>query len=324
MDRVVYNENDPVAAQWLRNLSDAGHIASGSVDARSIVDVAPEDLRQSVQFHAFAGVGVWSYALRLAGWPDDQPVWTGSCPCQPFSQAGRRRGVADERHLWPEWLRIIREFRPPVIFGEQVASPDGRAWLDAVSLDLETLGYAVGSADLCAAGVGASHIRQRLFFVAYSMSARRSPWWSEPRSGSTPGGSRASTVAHAAGQRSTGVDSLLRSSSERSDEGSSAISETPGRGSSRTVAHASAGGRDGGQLLRPGQLESGGPSESGFWDNAEWLQCTDGKARAVEPGTFPLAHGASQRVGRLRAYGNAIVAPLAAEFVMASMEAIGG
>ena len=61
---------------------------------------------------------------------------------------------------------------------------------------------------------------------------------------------------------------------------------------------------------------------NGFWGNAEWLACIDGKARAVEPGTFPLAHGAPARVGRLRAYGNAIVAPVAAEFIGAYIDSI--
>ncbi len=131
-----YNEFEPFAAQWLKNLSDAGHIARGRVDSRSILEVTGEDVGAATQAHFFAGIGVWSHALRLAGWPDDRPVWTGSCPCQPFSVAGRGKGTDDERHLWPDWFRLIRECRPPVVFGEQVASPDGLAWLDAVRADL--------------------------------------------------------------------------------------------------------------------------------------------------------------------------------------------
>ena len=84
-----YNEIDPFAAQWLRNLIAAGHIAPGDVDERSILDVRADDLRGYRQCHFFAGIGVWSYALRQAGWSDDEEVWTGSCTCQPFSDAGR-------------------------------------------------------------------------------------------------------------------------------------------------------------------------------------------------------------------------------------------
>lgn len=83
-----YNEIDPFAAAWLRRLIARGLIAPGDVDTRSITDVRADDLVSYVQCHFFAGIGGWSLALRLAGWPDDRPVWTGSCPCQPFSGAG--------------------------------------------------------------------------------------------------------------------------------------------------------------------------------------------------------------------------------------------
>ncbi len=161
-----YNEIDPFAARWLRNLVDAGQIAPGVVDERDIRDIAPEELAEFTQCHFFAGIGVWSYALRQAGWPDDVPVWTGSCPCQPFSAAGKGNGFIDERHLFPDWYHLIAECRPATIFGEQVASKDGLNWFDLVQADLEGAGYAVGAAVMCAAGVGAPHIRQRLWFVA--------------------------------------------------------------------------------------------------------------------------------------------------------------
>lgn len=66
----LYNEIEPFAAQWLRNLCSAGHIANGDVNERSIVELNPRDLDGYTQCHFFAGIGVWSYALRLAGWPD--------------------------------------------------------------------------------------------------------------------------------------------------------------------------------------------------------------------------------------------------------------
>lgn len=164
--KAYYNEIDPYCCQWLRNLIDAGHIAPGDVDDRSIEDVTPGDVRGYTQCHYFAGIGVWSYALRLAGWPDDRPAWTGSCPCQPFSQAGKGAGFADERHLWPAWFHLIRECRPERIFGEQVASSLGLEWLTGIQADLEAESFAVGAVDLCAASVAAPHRRQRIYWLA--------------------------------------------------------------------------------------------------------------------------------------------------------------
>ena len=163
-----YNEIDPFAAHWLRNLIDAGHIPSGDVDTRSIVDVKAEDLKGYTQCHFFAGIGGWSYALQLASWPDTRPVWTGSCPCQPFSAAGKQLGTTDDRHLWPAWFNLIRECGPSVIFGEQVEAAINHGWLDLVQSDLEGEGYAFGAAGIPAAAVGSLHNRPRLWFVADS------------------------------------------------------------------------------------------------------------------------------------------------------------
>jgi DNA (cytosine-5)-methyltransferase 1 len=171
-----YNEIDPYAAQWLRNLIAAKHIAPGDVDERSIVDVRADDLRGYTQCHFFAGIGGWSRALRLADWGNDRHVWTGSCPCQPFSSAGKGKAADDERHLWPAWFSLIRELCPPVVFGEQVEAAIGWGWLDVVFADLEKEGYACGVAVLPACGVGAPHIRQRLWFVADAGYDERSTW----------------------------------------------------------------------------------------------------------------------------------------------------
>lgn len=161
-----YNEIEPFAIEWLRELIKKGLIADGVVDERDIRDVEPNEIREFTQCHFFAGIGVWSYALGLAKWPEDKQVWTGSCPCQPFSAAGKRGGLTDERHLWPAWQWLIRQCKPDVIFGEQVASKDGIAWLDIISTDLEGENYAVAPVVLAACGVGAPHIRKRLWFAA--------------------------------------------------------------------------------------------------------------------------------------------------------------
>lgn len=158
---MLFNEIDKYAADWLQALW-----PDSEVDRRSVADLTERDVRSHDRVHLFAGIGGWEYALSLSGWPKATPVWTGSCPCQPFSTAGSRRGTGDDRHLWPEFYRLVRECLPPIIFGEQVASDLGRSWVSGVRSDLEGLGYAVAVADLCAAGVGAPHIRQRLYWVA--------------------------------------------------------------------------------------------------------------------------------------------------------------
>ena len=360
---VYYNEIDPYAAQWLRNLIAARHIAAGEVDVRSICDVDPADLAGFTQCHFFAGIGVWSHALRLAGWPDDRPVWTGSCPCQPFSAAGKRGGFDDERHLWPEFFRLIRERRPPVVFGEQVASKDGLQWLDAVQADLESASYASAAADLCAAGVGAPHIRQRLYWVADAGCVGREVALQQHRSGLSANGLGQTDVRGGDGalgrvaNNNKGLEGRWESGRECGTEraaGPSGVAggladaqhddgraDEQGRGSDRRAAD---GG--GGAVVRMADADAaskrvvgasdicvdrwetryaragsrGSSPTNGHWRDADWLYCRDGKWRPVEPGTFPLAHGAAARVGRLRAYGNAIVPQVAQAFIEAFME----
>lgn len=172
MQLTYYNEIDTFRVKWLKNLCDADHIHRGYIDDRSINEVTPQDIQQYKQCHFFAGIGGWSYALKLAGWPDDAEVWTGSCPCQPFSASGYKHLFGDKRHLWPKWHALIKECRPPVIFGEQVAGPDGIEWFSRVHIDLEKADYTVGATTLRASGVGARHHRERLYFLAHSNGSR--------------------------------------------------------------------------------------------------------------------------------------------------------
>jgi DNA (cytosine-5)-methyltransferase 1 len=166
-----YNDNDKSCCAWLRELIKDGLIPEGDVDGRSITEVRAEDLRSYDQCHFFAGIGGWSLALKLAGWEDK--AWTGSCPCQPFSTAGKGKGEADERHLWPAFFKLIKECHPGTVFGEQVAAAIAYGWLDGVFADLEGEDYSCGAAVLGAHSVGAPHIRQRLYWVAHSESGRR-------------------------------------------------------------------------------------------------------------------------------------------------------
>ena len=160
-----YNEIDPFAVRWLKKLIEAEVLPDGFIDSRPIQEVRAADLKPFTQCHFFAGIGGWPYALQLADVPVDMPIWTGSCPCQPFSSAGNKKGFIDNRHLWPYWENLIGQCKPSIIFGEQVTSKLGRAWLSAVQADLEKMDYVTAAADLCAAGVGAPHSRQRLYFV---------------------------------------------------------------------------------------------------------------------------------------------------------------
>ncbi|EPG6128404.1 DNA cytosine methyltransferase [Klebsiella pneumoniae] len=369
-----YNEIDPFAAQWLRNLIAAGHISPGEVDERSIEDVTPDDLRGFTQCHFFAGIGVWSHSLRLAGWPDNKPVWTGSCPCQPFSTAGKGDGFADERHLWPTFNHLISECRPQHVFGEQVAAGSANAWFDLVQADLEGLGYAFGLVPFTSAGIGAPHIRERAYWVAnadsvisdrggnvrasgrdeysnggddvrladaggeYKGSARNKAGAGESCRAGKDGGLGNANIARLEGlsgndgaagrERATGPaaapgvhDGLANATGQLHHQCNDGANECGRQGDTEQ-------NRMGGEPLRPLEV-------NGFWRDADWLFCRDGKWRPVEPGTFPLVDGAaarmgrvepgvarvasSNRVGRLKGYGNAINAQAAAAFIRAYM-----
>ncbi|WP_320732615.1 DNA cytosine methyltransferase [Enterobacter roggenkampii] len=344
-----YNEIDPFAAQWLRNLIAGGHIAPGEVDERSIEDVTPDDLRGFTQCHFFAGIGVWSHSLRLAGWPDDKPVWTGSCPCQPFSAAGKGDGLADERHLWPHFFHLISERKPQHVFGEQVASGNANTWFDLVQADLEGMGYAFGLVPFAAAGVGAPHIRERAYWVAHACSEYESAAGNETWITARLRSSSTDRLANTGGERLNRIDSLLqRDESGRVTKNvleAAGNSVTGGMGyadNSRLERHIrddSAAGRErsAGSVTAPG-LHSRPLEVNGFWRDADWVFCRDGQWRPVEPGTFPLVarfakslgHGKSSlramagrnRTGRLKGYGNAINAQAAAKFISAYMEGL--
>jgi DNA (cytosine-5)-methyltransferase 1 len=373
-----YNEIDPYAAAWLRNLIKAGLIPDGEVSTQSIVDLRPSDLSGFDQCHFFAGIGGWSQALHLAGWAPDRPVWTGSCPCQPFSVAGKGAGTDDPRHLWPHFHRLIAACRPPVVLGEQVAGKAGYGWFDGVRTDLEATGYAGRAVDIPALAVNAPHIRQRLYWVACDMADATSArlqgssnagkcatgMGSQQPSGDSCGDHMADAQQHGHGRETSPAH-------HDRQEGDGPTDQHGGRGGSSVCSHmadADQGGRGrrprDGDGKRDGQTgerdedhrQPAGGSEdhldvadanvsglrqrhgnnppaghghpaapegrSGHWDDYIWAGGSDGKARRIEPCIPLLANGVSNRVGRLRAYGNAIVPPLAAEVVKALMETL--
>ncbi len=350
-----YSEFDPKAAAWLRELIKRGLIADGVVDERDLWDVAPADLRDFAQVHLCAGIGVWSYSLRSAGWSDDRPVWTGSFPCQPFSAAGKGEGFADERHLWPAGCHLIAECRPAVVFGEQVASKDADPWLDLVQADLEALDYAVGAVPFPSAGVGAPHIRDRLYWVADAVSERRRV--GELRlqdAGDAAVASETDIMEYAArnGRIERRPEPSGRGVAERRSDGRVADADSGQCDGLAEFRGAERDGQDTGRQEGRGELEpcrndGGVPARGGWrlphgagaqgehglrdmappagpvnglWRDADWLFCRDGKWRPVKPGTFPLAHGSPARVGRLRGYGNAINAEAAKVFIEAYLD----
>ncbi|HFS7526180.1 MULTISPECIES: DNA cytosine methyltransferase [Enterobacter cloacae complex] len=342
-----YNEFDPFAAERLRVHMAAGRIMPGIVDERSIEDVRPNDLREFTQVHFFAGIGVWSYALRRAGWPDASPVWTGSCPCQPFSAAGQGKGFADERHLWPAMHWLVGQCRPVIVFGEQSASSDANSWIDLVQADVEAMGYAFGACAFPAASVGAPNIRDRAYWVADSSSQRILA--EELRNvgvekGAPCGKEREQRLWAEFGASSGAFSGMADTNSQQREkclsgcgqgnceESSWQAIQSPGFCDPRGMADANSirlqgwlSGRKSAQWeafnrqIGRGGADSGTSPVNGFWRTADWLLCRDGKWRPVKPGLKPLVNGAASRVGRIRSYGNALNAEAATAFVRAYM-----
>lgn len=336
-----YNEIDPHAVSWLRELISDGLIAEGDVDERSIVDVTFSDIKGYSQCHWFAGIGGWSLALRLAGWPDDKSVWTASLPCQPFSLAGKGLGKQDERHLLPHFISLVTQCRPTVLFGEQVSAAIKHGWLDDLYAEMEANNYAVGSIVIGAHSVDAAHIRQRLYWVANNTSERCAETRSDslrPEEWITRSGNR---ILHdSKGERRPILNTKnFRSTdgevnSSRSVNEQSPVVQTTGISGMANSEHeqyercVSGCAEESGKNCKRAASEFTGPSE------IEWVYCRDDKYRPVESGIKPLVDGVPRgmvhssdprntqeaRAMRLKGYGNAIVPILAAEFIKACIE----
>ena len=328
MIAAYYNEHDPKAAAWLRQLIKNGNITPGEVDERSITYVKPDDLIGFDRCHFFAGIGTWDYCLNESGWWD-RPIWTASLPCQPFSAAGKGLGKADERHLLPHFLELVKECRPTTIIGEQVAAAIGHGWLDDLYTEMEACDYAIGSAVIGAHSVNSPHIRQRLYWLADSTFATRI----RPEQGSnceSHGGEFVSGMA----------DSDIKGSQGR--EGIECTNQfivgqngmVDGMGNSEHEQHKrslSGCGEESTQDRKRAASEFAGSGE------VEWIYCRDGKTRPIKSGIQPLAHGLTRGMGysgdpgapidanntqeartmRLKGYGNAIQAQTAIAFISA-------
>ncbi len=324
-----YNENDIFCANWLYNLIQAKLIPPGDIDTRDIRDVKPTDLNNYKQCHFFAGIGGWPLALALAGVGSDEPLWTGSCPCQPFSAAGRRGGFSDERHLWPSFHYLIAQCGPPTIFGEQVAS--AADWLRLVRGDLEAMDYAVGCCPVEAASAGADHLRDRFWFVADDGSGRCV--------GSREGESELARRAEV--ERASNLD-VANNNNNTGPQGWTPVFERPDQRVARAngVAHPDFPQRrqrdqqPAGQLAQQQQHSEarlgdgyiakgeqvGSTGQSWERDGVAWVIGADGKARRVKSGVRLLVDGFPSRVGLLRGFGNAIDPRPAAAFIKASRQ----
>ena len=320
---VYYNENDTYVAAWLRELMKEGHIPDGEIDTRSIVDVRADDLKGFGQCHFFAGIGGWPVALGLAGYADLE-CWTGSCPCQPFSVAGRRAGFDDARHLWPVWQKLIAERRPAIVFGEQVAAATD--WLRLVRSDLAALGYAVGAMPIEAASAGADHKRDRFWFVAAAEPSREG-WRGIQRSGESVGSVDERAPSQFAGSSAVGA----MADANRAGLAFGPITKIK-RGDLWNEGEAAAAHGDGSIAMadaervrftqpKGGERNERGRTFDGSESGVEWAIGADGKARRVKSGVRLLVDGFPARVGLLRGFGNAIDPRPAAAFIQASIEA---
>lgn len=314
-----YNEFDPYAAQWLRNLIAAGLIPAGEVDERSIVDVQPGDLAGFTQCHFFAGIGGWALAAQLAGWPDDRELWTGSPPCQPFSVAGKGKAQADDRHLWPHLFRLVSARRPAVLMGEQVAAAVGKNWLDGVLADMESIGYACGAAVVPACAVDAPHRRDRLWFVAHAYDTGSQGFaghvlhaaqgrGESAGPAAAPGlldraerAARAVVDADRGGwpTRCRNSEAARHGSPAAATGGDGAVADAGGerRQQESRCAHGDEGPHEGRAAQHHHFTPGNGQSD---WSHHAWIIGHDGKARRVEPSIRLLAHGVSGRMAVVR------------------------
>ena len=222
---------------------------------------------------------------------------TGGYPCQPFSQAGKRRGKEDDRHLWPEMLRVIRECRPTWILAENVAGHISMG-LDTVLADLESEDYSTRTFVIPACAKDAPHRRDRIWIVADSgCNSKR----------------RGQTIYGNTAKRSQGSSDLADSDEDVADSERTRREKREGQTTSPVLRTQQHGREDVAYSNSTGCKE-------------QWRTISDGEEQLAaecrsrwlpEPSVGRVAHGIPKRVDRLRGLGNAIVPQVAYEIIHA-------
>src|SRR3990167_2993630 len=232
------------------------------------------------------------HPCRTDGCLQTPTILTGGFPCQPLSVAGKRRGIDDDRYLWPQMRRVIEEVRPRWVVAENVPGLIKLA-LDQVLSDLEALGYTVGAVTVPACGVDAPHPRERLWIVANAERERN-------RRGSREG-------ASAGGTRKGERTQLREEHNDQIRDGGTDVADTAqqlfdrSRYARATRRQESSNRR--GDDANPHSQSSGWIAEP-RQEHRMWLP---------EPAICRVAYGIPHRVHRLRALGNAIVPHIAEE-----------
>ena len=270
----VYND--------IRHITDANIF--GSLEGRS--EVKPAERNQT--------------QLRFT---DGIDLLTGGFPCQPFSAAGLRRGTDDERHLWPEMLRVIRITQPTWVIAENVRgllTLEGGVVFEQVCLDLEAAGYEVQPFIIPAVAVNAPHRRDRVWFVAHTIDGgqRGTKRGSLTESDRLPREHRAQDSAARQSERTAGNGQAIQSDSNTERK------RRP-RSSSENAGRSGFNHRDGFDKRRD-------------WDE-DWLKvatrlCSVDDGLPVSVGGFKLSRAASRK-HQLKAYGNAIVPQVAVQIM---------
>jgi DNA (cytosine-5)-methyltransferase 1 len=226
-------------------------------------------------------------------------VISGGFPCQPFSFAGKRRGKADNRFLWPEMLRVISEIRPSWVFGENVAGIINLA-LDDVYSALENKGYAVQAFIIPACAVGAPHRRDRVFIVAWNADSKIS----RPVGG----------IQKGQDAESAGIYTYVAYT-----DGSGHVDRKNEKHSTETGQHAQCQSvrcdtfdsdtDNGSRVVRwDGELPAIAKAERTGTDNrGRAPEYVAGEWWSTEPDVGRVAHGIPYRVDRLKCLGNAVV-----------------